>query len=125
MISVPRWGIHNQVKFSPRRSILKICPVCDGFFLQVSRGNKKYCDELCSIKAKKQQMKITNQRIIKNRDKAEHANYMRELYADGRLSKKTWTPGTDTTPSAPVMEDGSVDWDAYHKTLRGKLQKLK
>ena len=123
-MTVPRWGVHQGIKYSRMRSILKVCPICNEFFLQVSRGNKRYHSELCSIKAKKKQMQKINQRIIQNRDSFEHANYMRELYADGRLSKRTWDIGTDKVPKPELNEDGTVDWNKYHQSLQGKLQKL-
>jgi hypothetical protein len=41
MSEIPRWGIHNQIKYSPRRSIVKECknPKCKRLFLQYNRGN--------------------------------------------------------------------------------------
>ena len=123
-MTVPRWGVHEGVKYSPRRSILKVCPICGAFFLKNTRGKKKYCKELCSIKAKKMQMVSIHQRFIQNRDSFEHANYMRELYADGRLSKRTWDIGTDKVPKPELNEDGTVDWNKYHQIMQGKLHKL-
>jgi hypothetical protein len=123
-MSVPRWGIHQEIKYSPRRSILKVCPVCKEFFLQVSKGNKKYCSDICSDNAKKNQMKPIHQRFIQNRDKFEHANYMKDLYAEGKLSKSKWDVGTDNIPKPELNDDGGFDWDAYHQRLQSKLHRL-
>lgn len=116
-MTIPRWGVHHDIKFSPRRSILKVCPICKEFFLQVSKGNKRYCEELCAIKAKKEQMKIINQRIIKKRDNFEHAEDMRNRYANGDLSKEKWTVGTYNLPPMPLDNKGNPDYDKFHELL--------
>ena len=123
-MSVPRWGVHKGIKYSPRRSILKVCPICEEFFLQVSKGNKKYCEELCAIKAKKEQMKIINQRIIKKRDNFEHAEDMRNRYANGDLSKEKWTVGTYSLPSMPLDNKGNPDYDKFHELLNKDKLKI-
>ena len=48
---IPRWGIHKQIKYSPRRSLLKICPECDKLFLQYNKGYRKYCSDVCRANA--------------------------------------------------------------------------
>jgi len=123
-MSVPRWGIHQGIKYSQMRSILKVCPICEELFLQVSKGNKKYCSEICSDNAKKKQMKPIHQRFIQNRDKFKHADYMRDLYAEGKLSKSKWDVGTDNVPKPKLDGNGSVDWNAYHQRLQSKLHRL-
>lgn len=120
---VPQWGTHDGVKYSPKRSILKICPICNEFFLQVSRGKKKYCNKLCSIKAKIQNQKEINRKMIKNRDKFEHANYMMR-YRQENVSIRRLQVGTDYVPNPELKEDGTVNWNEYHQMLQGKLQKL-
>lgn len=123
-MTIPRWGFHQGIKFSPRRSILKVCPICENFFLQISKGNKKYCNDVCSENAKKKQMIPIHQRFIQNRDNYDHANYMRKLYVNERLSKSKWDVGTDNAPKPKLNDDGGVDWNAYHQKLQHKLHKL-
>jgi hypothetical protein len=62
--------------------------------------------------------------IIKNRDKFEHANNMRDLYAEGKSSKKSWTLGIDNVPKPKANDDGTIDWDSYYKTIHNKIQKM-
>ena len=62
--------------------------------------------------------------IIKNRDKFEHANNMRDLYSSGSLNKRTFGVGTDNVPVIPVNENGEYDWNAYENMIRFKLQKM-
>lgn len=123
-MKVPRWGIHKGIKYYPKRSILKLCPVCNQLFLHNSKGNKKYCSELCSINAEIGLKKARNKEMINNRDNFEHANKMRDLYMEGKLSKRKWTVGTDIIPKPKVLENGSIDWDSYHVKLQSKLTKL-
>ena len=122
-MSVPRWGIHEGIKYSPRRSILKVCPICNSFFLQFSRGKKKYCKELCYLKAKKSIQTSINKKMIENRDTSEHADYMRDYRSENPIVKKV-PVGTDYVPNPELKVDGSVDWDAYHELLHNKLNKL-
>ncbi|MEL7669349.1 hypothetical protein [Methanobacterium sp.] len=115
-MTVPRWGVHQGIKFSPRRSVLKVCPICKEFFLQSSRGNKSYCDELCSVKARQFKMKLINQKIIRNRDKSEHADYMMR-YRENNVSNKVISKGTYIPPSVPVDNNGNPDYVKYHELL--------
>lgn len=123
-MAVPRWGIQEGIKYSPRRSILKVCPICNKFFLQVSRGKKKYCSDICYLNAEKILHRIRNNKMIDTRDKLYHADYMRELYNKGRLSKNKRIIGTDSVPAVPIKKDGSMDWKEYHKLLHNKCVKL-
>lgn len=123
-MTIPRWGVHHEIKYSPRRSILKVCPVCNEFFLKNTKGRKEYCNELCSIKARKLKMREVNQRIIQNRDNFKHANYMRELYFSGSSNKRVFSIGTDNVPGIPVNDNGEYDWNSYGNMLRCKMQKM-
>jgi CGNR zinc finger. len=123
-LTVPRWGVHHGIKFSPRRSILKVCPICNEFFLKNTKGRREYCKELCSVKARKLKMREVNQRIIQKRDKLKHADYMRELYSSGSSNKRIFSIGTDNIPKAELNDNGSVDWDSYHQLLHNKLHRL-
>jgi len=114
----PQKGVHEGIRYNMERSIIKICPICDKLFLKNSRGNKKYCTDICSFKAKREKQKVIDQKKIKNRDKFELANYRNRLYSEKRLSNQ-FEVGTMKLPKVPVMEDG-IDWDKYHKLLQEK-----
>ena len=122
-MTVPRWGIHQGIKYSPMRSILKVCPICNDFFLKNTKGKQVYCDELCSVKSRKLKMKLVNQRIIQHRDKFEHANYMMEYRAKNVLNK--FIPkGTYIPPSVPLDMEGNPDYVKYHELLSVDKQRF-
>ncbi|MCE7697855.1 MAG: hypothetical protein K8E24_003125 [Methanobacterium paludis] len=118
---VPRWGIYEGIKYSPRRCILKICPVCKELFVQYDRGYKIYCSDVCRIKAHKEQKKIIDAKIRAKRDKYEHAQQRRIDYAQKLRSERTWKPGTMTIPKPKVDDEGNVDYEDYHQRLARKL----
>lgn len=122
-MSVPRWGVHEGIKYTPKRSILKICPICKNLFLQNYKGNKKYCKEMCAYEAKKTMQKDIDKKKIANRDLFEHANYMMKFRHDNPTVKKIQV-GTDYVPKPKLRADGSKDWNAFHRLLQGKLNKF-
>ena len=121
---IPRWGIHRGIKYSPRRSIVKICPVCSNLFLHWNKGNKKYCTNICSSNAKRSIQRIIDNKLIKRRDKFEHANKRRDNYAQCLTNEKTWTIGTDYAPKYTVNEEGNIDWANYHEKLQKKKERM-
>lgn len=146
MSQIPRWGIHNGIKYSRKRAILKICPCCKKLFLQIEKGNKKYCGK-CRIKAKKIQTQKSDQKKLKNRDKLEHANSMRvqrrkhqinssngsigvkpsQISPDIALTYTLEKPGITTVPEVPIKKtkNGIVkDYDAFHKKLEREKKRL-
>jgi hypothetical protein len=102
---IPRWGIHNQIKYSPRRSLLKICPQCDKLFLQYNKGYRKYCSDIYRANAKRTQM----QKINANRDTFLHELHRKWDYAQGLRSERKWKPGTAIIPK-PKIKNGKTDW---------------
>ncbi len=127
-MKVPRWGIHNGIKYSPKRSLLKICPQCDKLFLQYNKGYRIYCSDVCRANAHRKQKRIIDEKIRRKRNKYEHAERERIAYAQGLRSKKTWTPGTNKAIKQilkpPKKEDGEIDWEAYHKSLTSNLKSI-
>ena len=123
-IKIPRWGKHKNIKYSPRRSILKICPQCNKLFLQYKKGHKIYCSDICSANAHRQQKKINNKKMAAKRDKYQHAEQERIRYALGLSSKSKSKPGTDQIPKPKIDSNGEPDWEEYHRTLSNKLKKL-
>ncbi len=123
-IKIPRWGKHKNIKYSPRRSILKICPQCKKLFLQYKKGYKIYCNDICSANAHRQQNKINNKKIAAKRDKYQHAEQERIRYALGLSSKSKSKPGTDQIPKPKQDSSGEPDWEEYHRTLSNKLKKM-
>ena len=124
MSKVPRWGIHNQIKYSPRRSLLKICPQCDKLFLQYNRGKRRYCSDVCRANAKRNQMRIINAKINANRDTFLHELHRKWDYAQGLRSERTWKPGTKTIPK-PKIKNGKTDWKGYHESLVYEMRKVR
>ena len=123
-LKVPRWGVHENIKYSPRRSLLKICPKCDKLFLQYNKGYRIYCSDICRINAHRDQKRIVNKRIRAKRDKYLHAEQERISYAQGLRSPRKWKPGIDHIPKPKLNDKGEPDWDAYHKSLSNKLRKI-
>ena len=123
-IKIPRWGKHKNIKYSPRRSILKICPKCDKLFLQYKKGYKIYCSEVCSANAHREQKRIISKKMMAKRDKYQHAEQERIRYALGLSSKSKSKPGTDQIPKHKNDSNGEPDWEEYHRTLSNKIKKL-
>ena len=65
MSKIPRWGIHNQIKYSPRRSLLKICPQCNNLFIQYNRGYRIYCSDVCRANAHREQKRQLIKKYMK------------------------------------------------------------
>jgi len=103
-LKLPRWSSYNAVKYSPKRTIIKICPICGEQFPQKGKGNKKYCSFECAKKAKKQHTREIDQERIKNRDPLEHAAKMKDLYHTNQLRKNKTLNGTFTIPKTPLKE---------------------
>ena len=118
---VPRWGVHDGVKYSPRRSILKVCPICHHLFVQYNQGYRIYCGDICRIKAHRAQKKVIDAKIRAKRDKFEHAEQERIAYAQKLRSKRTWGPGTMKIPKPKLDSEGNPDYDDYHQKLSKKL----
>jgi hypothetical protein len=123
MSKVPRWGIHNQIKYSPRRSLLKICPECDKLFIKYNRGYRIYCSDVCRVNAHKEQMRITGKVLKDKRDKFEHANTERMCYAQG-LRNKRIKAGRDYVPKVQLNGNNEPNWKGYHSVLSEKLRKM-
>jgi len=125
-MKVPRWGIHKGIKYTPKRSLLKVCPQCDKLFLQYNKGYRIYCCDVCRANAHRIQKRIINEKIRKKRDKYEHRERERIAYAKGLRNKKTWTTGTFKAISQfkkpPLTKDGVVDWKKYHESLSHELK---
>ena len=73
MSKVPRWGIHNQIKYSPRRSLLKICPQCDKLFIKYNKGYRIYCSDVCGANAIEKKRANSIKKHRNKRDKFKHA----------------------------------------------------
>jgi hypothetical protein len=43
---VPRYGIHGGIKFSPKRTLVRVCFVCKSFYIPTGRS-QKVCSEKC------------------------------------------------------------------------------
>lgn len=146
MSKIPRWGIHYGIKYSPKRSIIKICPYCKKLFFQRRKGNKKYCLK-CSKKAKKQQTQKSDKKKIERRDKQEHANYMRlqrrkytnnfstgligikpsQISPDIALTYNLENPGINTVPEVPFKKTKKgmeKDYDTFHEKLKREKKRL-
>jgi hypothetical protein len=119
---IPRWGKHNGIKYSPRRSLLKICPACNNLFVSYNKGYRLYCSDICRVNKHKEQKRIINAKIRAKRDKFEHAERERIAYAEGLRSRKQHWKGTKLIPKPPLKENGEPDWEAYHETLTKQLK---
>jgi hypothetical protein len=123
MTKVPRWGIHNQIKYSPRRSLLKICPQCDKLFLQYKKGYRIYCCDVCGANARREKMKKFNENARDKRDKFKHSLQRKMDYAQGLRSERTWKPGTVIIPK-PKITEGKINWKKYHNSLADEMRKV-
>lgn len=123
MSKIPRWGIHNQIKYSPRRSLLKICPQCNTLFIKYNRGYRIYCCDVCRTNAHREQKRHIDKKIHEKRDKYEHAEQRRKDYAQGLRSERTWKPGTIIIPN-PKLKDGKTEWKKYHESLAYEMRKV-
>ncbi len=123
-MSIPRWGFRNNVKYNPRRCLLKICPMCDQLFLHFQKGYRIYCSDVCAANAHRRQKRIVNRRIQEKRDKYAEAERLRISYAQNLHTKKRAKPGTVNIPKPTVNNDGEPDWEAYHKYLTNKLKQI-
>lgn len=121
---VPRWGTYNGVKYYPKRSILKTCPICHHLFIQYHQGRRLYCGEACSREARRRQKQRLNARIIAKRDKYQHAQEEALAYYQGLRSKNQYRVGTENIPKPPVKKDGTVDYKTYHQKLSMKLIRI-
>ena len=122
---VPRWGVHDGVRYNPKRSILKVCPICNRMFLQYDRGYKIYCSEVCRRNAHREQKRITDARIRAKRDKYEHAQREAIARREGLRSDRRISLGTDYVPRAPKNSKGKTDYAAYHQKLATKLNRIR
>lgn len=102
-----RWDTINNIKFSPKRTLIKKCPICRNLFTKPGPGKKKYCSVKCAKKAKKQQTRKSDQEKIKNRNPLKHRNMMRDLYHEKRLRKNKTLNGTVILPKTPLKESTS------------------
>lgn len=123
MSNVPRWGIHNQIKYSPRRSLLKICPQCNKLFIKYNKGYRIYCSDICRANAHREQKKRIDKEIKAKRDKFEHAENERICYAQG-LRNKRMKAGRDYVPNVKLNSNKEPDWKGYHYILSDKLRKM-
>jgi hypothetical protein len=121
---IPRWGLHNQVKYSPRRSLLKICPQCGKLFLQYNKGYRIYCSDVCGANARREKMRKFNEKARDKRDKFSHELHRKWDYAQGLRSERTWKPGTAIIPK-PKIKDGKTDWKGYHDSLACEMRKVR
>ena len=50
---VPEYGIHNGIKYSPRRTLVRFCELCGTPFDSIGHG-KKFCGEECQLEHRQQ-----------------------------------------------------------------------
>jgi hypothetical protein len=122
---VPRWGIHDGIKYSRRRCTLKVCPICGKLFVQYNRGKRLYCSEVCSANARKKKMQAVNRKIILKRDKQQHSMDESIAYAQKLRRGKAWRVGSTNALQPPKKEDGTKDWDTYHRILKAEHNKVR
>ncbi|WP_048188044.1 hypothetical protein [Methanobacterium paludis] len=122
---VPRWGVHEGVKYTPRRCVLKVCPICHELFVQLNKGKRLYCSNVCSKNARRLQMRAFNKRIQEKRDKFDEAERKRVEYAQKLRTQRTWTPGTMSIPKVKLDNEGNPDYDDYHQRLSRKLSMIR
>jgi hypothetical protein len=60
---IPRWGVHYKIKYSTRRSLLKICPQCDKLFTRYKKGYRIYCCDVCRANAHREQKRRIDKKI--------------------------------------------------------------
>ena len=51
-MEVPRYGIHNGIKYSPRRTLIRWCIICGNPFIPKGRRDK-VCSDECRVQLKK------------------------------------------------------------------------
>ena len=116
MARVPRYGIHDGIKYSPKRTLVYSCLTCGKYNIKTGRTDK-YCD-ICAYNAK---IKQDHERG-KNRDNRNE--YKREQMAIRRgnglhIDKLNGT--TTRVCGAPPAEPTDKDWMEYHN----KIKKMK
>lgn len=124
---VPRGGVHNSVKYSKYRSVIKQCPECDVLFLNF-KGRKVCCGPVCSMNRRRQRIRDVNLRIIRMRNKTAHAEKERFAYHEGKRKKKYRNGSkTDYIPSPPLDSDGSFDESkiSYMELIHEMVRKLR
>lgn len=53
---VPRYGMHNGVKYTPRRTLIRICEHCGQVFINNGHG-QKFCSEECQLEVRQKNIR--------------------------------------------------------------------
>jgi hypothetical protein len=61
MTRIPRYGVHDGIKYSPRRTLIRFCEICGEPFISIGHG-KKYCSEACYMYTKKKHMAFNSKK---------------------------------------------------------------
>jgi DNA-directed RNA polymerase subunit M/transcription elongation factor TFIIS len=116
MVEVPRYGVHNNIKYSPRRTLVRYCKKCDKPFIPSGRRDL-YC-EVCRLNRR-----IKTKRAYENK-REKRNEYLAELKRKGRANGTTKShnkPGTTNSIRAPKENATEKDW----KEMENAIKKLK
>lgn len=74
MARVPRYGIHGGIKYSPRRTLLRWCLICNNPF-HPAKNVQKYCSEECLQESNRIKQLERNPEIHYNHNESTNAKW--------------------------------------------------
>jgi hypothetical protein len=134
MARVPRYGTHNGIKYSPRRTIFHICLTCCKIIFQEQDehpnafARRQYCFICARNKQREHRRNHWGGVASKNRNKDDHAEEERQYYKNRPIYKNSDMERTkkQSATTNHVVGEPQADWtDDQWMEYSAKIKKMK
>lgn len=117
MVRVPRYGIHNGVKYGNKRTLVRLCIKCNKYFIPTGRRDE-YC-KVCRINRRRENLRNSNNKRKPRKE------YIRIKVAESRANGNTKTKetiGTTNIPGKPNKNWSDKEWMESHNKWKKTKQ---